>query len=504
MKLLLLAIQNLTRSGSIKSIEQAYQLAKRELGEKFNAAKKQIDDAFNQGKKEQTLDKRTKDIKKTEESGIKSLETDNTGTAKKLTDDEIFFLESDKVIGDVKDSTPLMERLAKAVEEGKKQMEEIESLSDADMQKKQIQDALRALRNRRIYEMGSGREGDVRTALRQFLQKELETGRLDIPDAYERKMIAEVRQGGVDPIDVFRKAYGEDALIAVDDIFEQYGERLRGPTYRDIEENFRKLFKMNRGFYDMADLPVPKEKYGFDPGLQSVDSVEEELMKQYRQIDELDKFEPSTKRKPNAEGGLMRTSYAVGSGIKLAVFLSRKGKDLMTEIKKAVDNIFPSGDSKIDADEAVDNMLDDLEIDRSLVDQKDVMDAYGKAYTMLAKKKGLMSTKVPGGMKPESSPIATETDNLRAMGAPKLAERFELKQKYPGITDDLLDKILADDNPQRKAEVLASIDEAFRMMEKGKDPDEIVSIMKNTTRTKQATGGRVRAASGGLADILKV
>jgi len=502
--LLLKAIQNLTRSGTIKSIEQAYQLAKRELGEKFNAAKKQIDDAFNQGKKEQTLDKRTKDIKKTEESGIKSLETDNTGTAKKLTDDEIFFLESDKVIGDVKDSTPLMERLAKAVEEGKKQMEEIESLSDADMQKKQIQDALRALRNRRIYEMGSGREGDVRTAVRQFLQKELETGRLDIPDAYERKMIAEVRQGGVDPIDVFRKAYGEDALIAVDDIFEQYGNRLTGPTYRDIEENFRKLFKMNRGFYDMADLPVPKKEYGFDPGLQSVDSVEEELMKQYRQIDELDKFEPSTKRKPNAEGGLMRTSYAVGSGIKLAVFLSRKGKDLITEIKKAVDNIFPSGDSKIDADEAVDNMLDDLEIDRSLVDQKDVMDAYGKAYTMLAKKKGLMSTKVSGGMKPESSPIATETDNLKAMGAPKLAERFELKQKYPGISEDLITKIVEDTNPQRKAEVLASIDEAFRMMEKGKGADEIVSIMKNTTRTKQATGGRVRAASGGLADILKV
>jgi len=301
---LLQAIRNLTKTGSIKSIEQAYMLAKRELGDRFNTVKKQIDDAFNQGKTEQTLDKRTKKMSATErqfnkdveeaggmeeflnknpiddDSGIKSLETDNTGTAKKLTDDEIFSLESDKVIGDVKDSTPLMERLAKAVEEGKKQMEEIESLSDADMQKKQIQDALRALRDRRIYEMGSGREGDVRTALRQFLQKELETGRLDIPDAYERKMIAEVRQGGVDPIDVFRKAYGEDALIAVDDIFEQYGERLTGPTYRDIEENFRKLFKMNRGFYDMADLPVPKEKYGFDPGLQSVDSVEEELMKQ--------------------------------------------------------------------------------------------------------------------------------------------------------------------------------------------------------------------------------
>ena len=311
---LLQAIRNLTKAGSIKSIEQAYQLAKRELGDRFNTVKKQIDDAFNQGKKEQTLDKRTKDIKKTEESGIKSLETDNTGTAKKLTDDEIFALESDKIVGDTKDSTPLMERLAKAVEEGKKQIEEIGSLSDADMQKKQIQEALRSLRDKRIYEMASGREGDVRTALRQFLQKELETGRLDIPDAYERKMIAEVRQGGVDPIDVFRKAYGEDALIAVDDIFEQYGDRLRGPTYRDIEENFRKLFKMNRGFYDMADLPVPKEKYEFEPGLQSVDSLEEELMKQYRQLDELDKFEAPVDRKPNAEGGIMNSRIALNGG----------------------------------------------------------------------------------------------------------------------------------------------------------------------------------------------
>jgi hypothetical protein len=298
---LLQAIRNLTKAGSIKSIEQAYMLAKRELGDRFNTVKKQIDDAFNQGKKEQTLDKRTKDIKKTEESGIKSLETDNTTKLPQVVDEAI-------------EIKPVVDRLSRVIDEARQQMKEIGSLSDADMQKKQIQNALRSLRDKRIYEMASGREGDVRTALRQFLQKELETGKLDIPDAYERKMIAEVRQGGVDPIDVFRKAYGEDALIAVDDIFEQYGDRLRGPTYRDIEENFRKLFKMNRGFYDMADLPVPKEKYEFEPGLRSVDSLEEDLMKQYRQLDELDKFEAPVDRKPNAEGGIMNSRIALDGG----------------------------------------------------------------------------------------------------------------------------------------------------------------------------------------------
>ena len=536
--LLLKAIQNLTRLGTIKSVQQAYQLAKRELGDQFNAAKKQIDDAFNQGKKEQTIDKRTKNIKKDEESGIKSLETDDmnlskddpmgdlekiiknegvTGLAKskskikkeadklkkvaeenKVDPDEMFALKSDPV----KTDTPLTQKLSKAVEEARQQMKEIGSLSDADMQKKQIQDALRALRDKRIYEMGSGLEGDVRTALRQFVKKEAQEGRLDIPDAYEKKMILEDRQGGVDPIDVFRKAYGEDALIAVDDIFEQYGNKLTGPTFKDIEENFRKLFKFNRGFYDMADLPVPKKEYGFDPGLQSVDSLEEELMKQYKQLDELDKFEAPVDRKPNAEGGIMRASYAIGSGVRLAAFLASKGKNLITEIKKAVDNIFPSGDSKIDADVAVDDMFENLNVDRDQFDQKDIMNAYGEAYNMITKQKGLMSTKVPGGMTPGSS----DMDRLKELGAPKLAERFELKKRFPGIDDDLLTNIIDDPDPQHKAEVIATLEETFKMMQTGKGTDEIIDILEQGKKTRKdnATGGRVRAASGGLADILKV
>jgi len=557
--LLLRAITNLTRLGTIKSVQQAYQLAKRELGDKFNAAKKQIDDAFNQGKKEQTLDKRTKDIKKTEESGIKSLETDDmnlskddpmgdlekivknegvTGLAKSKTKiekeaeklkkiaeenkadpDEMFALKSDPV----KTDTPLTQKLSKAVEEAKQQMKEIGSLSDAAMQKEQIRNALKSLRDKRIYEMGSGLEGDVRTALRQFVKKEVQEGRLDIPDSYEKKMILEDRQGGVDPIDVFRKAYGEDALIAVDDIFEQYGNKLRGPTFRDIEENFRKLFKFNRGFYDMADLPVPKKEYGFEEGLRSVDTVEQDLINQYKQLDELDKFEPPVDRKANAEGGIMRTSYAVGSGIKLAVFLARKGKDLMTEIKKAVENIFPSGDSKYDADAALDDMFENLNVDRSQFDQKDILDAYGEAYGMITKQRGL-GGKVPGGMTPGSKPIkqgdpitsenfgesqfapdTSELERAREL-APKMVERFELKKRFPGIDDDLLTNIIEDPDPQHKAEVIATLEETFKMMQTGKGTDEIIDILEQGKKTRKdnATGGRVRAASGGLADILKL
>jgi len=87
--------------------------------------------------------------------------------------------------------------------------------------------------------------------------------------------------------------------------------------------------------------------------------------------------------------------------------------------------------------------------------------------------------------------LGSEMDVVKTL-APKMVERLQLKQKYPGITDDLLDKILIDDNVQRKAEVLATIDEAFKMMEKGKGTDEILDTMKNVTRTKQADGGITR------------
>ena len=75
--------------------------------------------------------------------------------------------------------------------------------------------------------------------------------------------------------------------------------------------------------------------------------------------------------------------------------------------------------------------------------------------------------------------------------APQMMERLELKARYPGITDDLLDSILIDNNPQRKAEVLATLDEAFAMMKKGKGPDEVLRIIKDMNRTKQADGGSI-------------
>ena len=81
------------------------------------------------------------------------------------------------------------------------------------------------------------------------------------------------------------------------------------------------------------------------------------------------------------------------------------------------------------------------------------------------------------------------------------SERELLKIKYPGISDDLLNKILIDDNPQRKAEVLATMDEYLKLRELKKSESEAYDIITESfKRKKQASGGRVPFISGGDAE----
>ncbi len=74
---------------------------------------------------------------------------------------------------------------------------------------------------------------------------------------------------------------------------------------------------------------------------------------------------------------------------------------------------------------------------------------------------------------------------------PKMTERFKLKQKYPGINDELLSEIIDDPNPQNKAEALATLDQAMELAGQGRDPDEIISILQRLKKTRKdnAQGG---------------
>ena len=341
--------------------------------------------------------------------------------------------------------------------------------------------------------------GLVRTAARQVLQKLAREGKINIADEREAKAIIEGYQGGVDPIEVFKKTFGQDTLNDLSNLGDELIEiENRGGSFKEI-----KKILDDEGFFNLTQPENPPQ--GMTP-----DELDE-LKKEIDQEDVLKKFDPED-REPNSMGGINRVNFRdAGKVLKLASFFKSKGTTIADEIRKAVDNIFASGDSKYDADVAVDSALEEYGVDREMFDQMDIIDAYDKAYQTIVQQKGLASQRNPKdsdidltqgmidldelNITKDASAAKKAIDDLELEQArdlaPKMVERLELKQKYPGITDDLLDKILIDDNPQRKAEVMAAMDEAFRMMEKGKGPDEVLDIMKKSDKTRKdnAQGG---------------
>jgi hypothetical protein len=104
------------------------------------------------------------------------------------------------------------------------------------------------------------------------------------------------------------------------------------------------------------------------------------------------------------------------------------------------------------------------------------------------------------GLSPEEAFAAVETKVKK----PKVIdERTMIKQKYPDITDDLVEKILVDDNPQRKAEVLATMDQFLKLKEVGKGSEEAFQIVTESIKNpiKHAEGGRADFIFGGSAGL---
>ena len=73
-------------------------------------------------------------------------------------------------------------------------------------------------------------------------------------------------------------------------------------------------------------------------------------------------------------------------------------------------------------------------------------------------------------------------------GLAKSIEIDNLMLKYPGMTRDLADQI-ASSSPRMKADMIAMVEQTFKMDEIGMSGDDIIQTFKNTTRTKQADGG---------------
>ena len=313
---LIQAIARLTQAGAIKKVEDAYKLAKRELGERFGEYKEIVKDAFNEGKRKQTIDKRTKNIKKDEEAGIKSL--DKTIDVEDAGEGFIDFVRKTDPEGADK-LQKVEDEINKAIEEANQRVVDEKGLTDSPLDdlerivkgedpptptaKEMTERALEEITKKKSLGTMS-QEAMIRSAVREFLSRRLKDGTLTIPDAGDRDAIERFTQGA-DPIDVFRKAYGEDAIKGVSEIQDEFGDQLqRAGSFNELGDMFEKLFfRESQGGLMYNTKPKPVDQYGFDPGLMSLEEAEKMLRKDLKEKQMLEDFDV-TDREPNAAGGL--------------------------------------------------------------------------------------------------------------------------------------------------------------------------------------------------------
>jgi len=216
-----------------------------------------------------------------------------------------------------------------------------------------------------------------------------------------------------------------------------------------------------------------------------------------------------------------RTSFRWGSGLSKAL-LRRINKKM---VKDAVDDIFPTGDYKMDAELASEALveLNPKLFGGKLIDDLDDAarsDIYGLVLGEVSTRFGLQLKKQrgiksliksvdekfgEGTLKKASDlPKGTKYETLEAIKDFEASTRTftpnreKIRAKYQGLIDDnLLNNILADNDPQRIAEVLATIDEALLMQRRGIGNESIMAALRDSWKRKPN-------ASGGLAKILEV
>jgi ribosomal protein S13 len=436
------SLRSLQKSGVIKSVDEAYDFAKREFGEINDLLKRQIEEIFNKPKGGITsikrepkgevieasfkpgMDKRGRVIEespsqasgimsKIEESG-KKLE----GAANRMSEIQ---KEIDAMYKPKPDTSPLMERLEGGIEALKQMKQPGMDLTT----------------------------GLTRTSVRKILDR----AGIQVPDK-------------VDPIEVFEKNFGGDALMDVKDVAEEMIELERmGKSTKSMDEILEQS-----GMFDIKRNPdAPK-------GLS--DEEIERIKKEVDQEKQIKDFDP-TDREPNSMGGINRTNFATGTKLIMAIINSVKKLKPMDAMKEMNEVVAKRGKYKDLSDDEVKKIFDetndhiferDVPADEFAVNFDDILNDVDEAY----------------GVTPD---MKKELDEMAKL-APKAAERFKLKERFPGIDDRLLTQIIDDPDPQRKAEVIATIDQAFELMRQGKSQEEVYDIMKQMTdRTKQAKGG---------------
>jgi ribosomal protein S13 len=405
------SLRSLQKSGVIKSVDEAYDFAKREFGEINDLLKRQIEQVFKPGKP----------APKPGEGGITSIKN----APKK---------QEPGIMGEIEASGQRLEGAANRMSEIQKEIDAMyKPKPDTSPLMGRLEEGIETLKQMKQPGM------DLTTGLtRTSVRKILDRAGIQVPDK-------------VDPIEVFEKNFGGDALMDVKDVAEEMIELERmGKSTKSMDEILEQS-----GMFDIKRNPdAPK-------GLS--DEEIERIKKEVDQDKMIKDFDP-TDREPNSMGGFQRTNFAIGTKLIMGIINAIKKLKPMDAMKEMNEVVAKRGKYKNLDDDEVNQIFDET---NDHIFERDVpADEFAVNFD-------------------------DEVEKLSEL-APKAAERFKLKQIYPGIDEDFLTKIIDDPDPQRKAEVLAALDQSMLLMKEGKTGDEVVDILK------QETKGRKPNARGGL------
>ena len=139
------------------------------------------------------------------------------------------------------------------------------------------------------------KEGQVRTAVRWFMKQEIDAGRLKLKDIDKEALEVYGQTKASDPIEIFRRYYGESALEAADEVADVFNQ---GETFN----HYGQLLRENVD----SKILTPKTKGlgDYDQSVIDAERIVKEAEKDAKNLEILEKFDP-TDRTKNADGGLI-------------------------------------------------------------------------------------------------------------------------------------------------------------------------------------------------------
>ena len=299
-------------------------------------------------------------------------------------------------------------------------------------------------------------EGQIRTGVRMFLQDELKNGRLKLNADDTARVMEYFPTIADDPILVFKRIYGDDAYEAAGKF---PGAFEKGEDFN----HYREIFKENM---DESYLKVKTEENLGDGTLTLTDEVRAPIK------DEDVPFAGGGVVKKIIKSITMRNKDPMDSMKELNEVLKRRKELDLTDSE--VDEIMDAGNDWIFQRDPDNLFMPDKTTPKSFFD--DTVEEVDLSQGMI----DLDELNFTKNAKAAKEAIDSTSDADLLM------------KKYPGMGKELAEQIATDPDPNRKANVIAMVEQTFELNKQGKSGDEIIEIFKKgTDRTEQAGGGPI-------------